>query len=135
MYLTVTRPTNIYEGLQLSQQTVGSDTFRRQDFFVFCLQIEHVCTHAMLGHPYKFDPWCYTSGERTRIKPLYLNASTEVGLRAWNDVEYVRNVRNVILPLWCFVFFSTFEDICTTFLCPSLKCNTSIKPRKFILVC
>ena len=31
-----------------------------------------------LGHPYKFDPWCYTSGERTRIRPLYLNASTEV---------------------------------------------------------
>ena len=31
-----------------------------------------------LGHPYKFDPWCYSSGERTRIRPLYLNASTEV---------------------------------------------------------
>ena len=33
-----------------------------------------------LGHPYKFDPWCYSSGERkrTRIRPLYLNASTDV---------------------------------------------------------
>ena len=29
-------------------------------------------------HPHKFDPWCYTPGDRTRFRPNYRNASTEV---------------------------------------------------------
>ena len=31
-----------------------------------------------IGHPHKFDPWCYTPGDRTRFRPNYQNASTEV---------------------------------------------------------
>lgn len=30
------------------------------------------------GHPYKFEPWCYSTGERTRIRLSNQNASTEV---------------------------------------------------------
>ena len=29
-------------------------------------------------HPHKFDPWCYTPGDRTRFRPNYQNASLEV---------------------------------------------------------
>lgn len=30
------------------------------------------------GHPYKFNPWCYTPGVRTRIEYRHQDASTEV---------------------------------------------------------
>ena len=30
------------------------------------------------GHPHEFEPWCYIPGERSRLKILYTNASTEV---------------------------------------------------------